>query len=103
MNFKHKNIMKRNMIKAALLAVFAFVAGYGVYTSQKETAMSDLAMANIEALAQDNESGGVEIVCGRNSGPCWMKTGMLCFVGEAHDYACQFVGYTWTSCSSLCN
>ena len=49
MNFKHKNIMKRNMIKVALFAVFAFVAGYGVYTSQKETAMSDLAMANVEA------------------------------------------------------
>ena len=42
--------MKRNMIKVALFAVFAFVAGYGVYTSQKETAMSDLAMANVEAL-----------------------------------------------------
>ena len=27
------------------------MAGYGVYTSQKETAMSDLAMANVEALA----------------------------------------------------
>ena len=55
MNFKHKNIMKRNMIKAALFAVFAFVAGYGVYTSQKETAMSDLAMANVEALASGED------------------------------------------------
>ena len=55
MNLKHKNIMKRNMIKAALLAVFAFVAGYGVYTSQKETAMSDLAMANVEALASGED------------------------------------------------
>lgn len=60
--------------------------GKNAITSQKETLMSDLAMANIEALAQDNESGGVEIVCGRNSGPCWMKTGMLCFVGEAQEY-----------------
>ena len=42
--------MKRNIIKAALFAVFAFVAGYGVYTSQKETAMSDLAMANVEII-----------------------------------------------------
>ena len=47
--------MKRNMIKAALFAVFAFVAGYGVYTSQKETAMSDLAMANVEALASGED------------------------------------------------
>lgn len=70
MNLKHKNIMKRNMIKAALLAVFAFVAGYGVYTSQKETAMSDLAMANVEALA-----GGGEVIVGpwycAGSGYCY--------------------------------
>ena len=50
MNLKHKNIMKKNIIRAALFAVFAFVAGYGVYTSQKETAMSDLAMANVEEM-----------------------------------------------------
>ena len=55
MNLKHKNIMKRNMIKVALFAVFAFVAGYSVYTSQKETAMSDLAMANVEALASGED------------------------------------------------
>ena len=48
--FKYEIMMKKNIIRAALFAVFAFVAGYGVYTSQKETAMSDLAMANVEAL-----------------------------------------------------
>ena len=55
MNLKHKNIMKKNIIRAALFAVFAFVAGYSVYTSQKETAMSDLAMANVEALASGED------------------------------------------------
>ena len=48
--FKYEIMMKKNIIRAALFAVFAFVAGYGVYTSQKETAMSDLAMANVEAF-----------------------------------------------------
>ena len=67
MNFKHRNIMKRNIIRVALLAVFAFVAGYGVYTSQKETSMSDLAMANVEALAS-GESGGNHITCYSGSG-----------------------------------
>ena len=56
MNLKHKNIMKKNIIRAALFAVFAFVAGYGVYTSQKETSMSDLAMENVEALARGEEN-----------------------------------------------
>ena len=61
--------MKKNIIRAALFAVFAFVAGYGVYTSQKETAMSDLAMANVEALA------GGEVIVGpwycAGSGYCY--------------------------------
>ncbi|WP_072541457.1 NVEALA domain-containing protein [Bacteroides mediterraneensis] len=95
--------MKKNIFTIFFATAFALVAGYNIYASQQKFELSDLALANVEALAQDYESGGVEIICGRNSGPCWMKTGMLCFVGEAHDYACQFVGYTWTSCSSLCN
>ena len=45
------------------------MAGYGVYTSQKETAMSDLAMANVEALA------GGEVIVGpwycAGSGYCY--------------------------------
>mgnify|MGYP000605219049 CR=1 FL=1 len=91
--------MKKNILKATLVVAFALIAGMNVYNAQQSDVMSDLALANVEALAQDNESGGVEIICGRNSGPCWMKTGMLCFDGEAHDFACGFVGYTWTSCS----
>ena len=54
--FKYEIMMKKNIIRAALFAVFAFVAGYGVYTSQKETAMSDLAMANVEAIGRRRRS-----------------------------------------------
>lgn len=42
----------RQFVKIAFVAIFAAVAGYGVYTSQKSEVMSDLAMANVEALAQ---------------------------------------------------
>ena len=61
--FKYEIMMKKNIIRAALFAVFAFVAGYGVYTSQKETAMSDLAMANVEALARNESSENCERLC----------------------------------------
>ncbi len=44
--------MKKNFIKAAFVAAFASIAGYGVYTSQQKVEMSDLAKANVEALAQ---------------------------------------------------
>lgn len=48
--------MKSNFIKAAFVAAFASIAGYGVYTSQQKVEMSDLAMANVEALANDESS-----------------------------------------------
>ena len=48
--------MKR-VIKLSLVAMFACVAGYGVYQSQKKVSLSALNLANIEALA-NNESGG---------------------------------------------
>ena len=90
MNFKHKNIMKRNIIRVALLAVFAFVAGYGVYTSRKETAMSDLAMANVEALAS-GESGGNHITCYSGSGSSFLCKCSTCtwqYIGTSSRGTC---------------
>ena len=48
--------MKKNIMKLVFASAFALVAGYSVYASQKKVEMSDLTMANVEALAQ-NESG----------------------------------------------
>ena len=50
--------MKKNIIKAAFVAAFASIAGYGVYTSQQKVEMSDLAKANVEALANGEDEGG---------------------------------------------
>jgi len=49
--------MKKNILKATLVAAFALIAGFNVYNSQKPEGMSDLALANVEALA-DGENGG---------------------------------------------
>ena len=38
-------------MKAAFVAAFAVVAGYGIYSNQKADNMSDLMLANVEALA----------------------------------------------------
>lgn len=48
----------KKFLKYAFVAAFVTVAGYGVYTSQKSDAMSDLMLANVEALARD-ESGTI--------------------------------------------
>lgn len=47
----------KKFFKIGFITVFATIAGYGVYTSQKVDAMSDLALANVEALASGEGSG----------------------------------------------
>ena len=49
--------MKKKTMKIAMVAVVAAVAGYVTYQNQaKEIGMSELALANVEALAQDYET-----------------------------------------------
>ena len=54
---KHRKEMKKNILKATLVAAFGLIAGFNVYNSQKSDVMSELALANVEALADDAESG----------------------------------------------
>ena len=42
--------------KVAFVAAFAAVTGYGVYTNQRTETMSDLMLANVEALASGEDS-----------------------------------------------
>ena len=42
-----------NVVKVVFSLAIAFAAGYSVYASQQEKTMSDLALANVEALADD--------------------------------------------------
>ena len=39
-------------MKATLVAAFALIAGFNVYNSKKAEPMSELALANVEALAR---------------------------------------------------
>ena len=41
--------MKKNI----MIAAFAWVAGYSVYQSQQKKQMSDIALENVEALADE--------------------------------------------------
>lgn len=77
--------MKKFSFKVAMVAVVAAVAGIGVYTSQKADAMSDIALANVEALAQSGETPDgrklYEHHCGSDPGTqCkpWGVTGNTC-------------------------
>ena len=46
----------KKIMKIAFVAAFAAVAGYGVYANQQSEAMSDLMLANVEALASGESS-----------------------------------------------
>ena len=48
----------KKMIKIAFVAAFAAIAGYGVYANQKSEVLSDLTLANVEALAGSGEGSG---------------------------------------------
>ncbi len=43
--------MRKNMMKVALVAAVAAMAGYGVYANQTKEMMSDVMLENVEALA----------------------------------------------------
>ena len=48
--------MKKNILKATIVAAFALIAGMNVYNAQQSDVMSDLALANVEALAGSGET-----------------------------------------------
>ena len=46
----------KKLVKITVVVAFAAIAGYGVYVNQKTDALSDLALANVEALAGSGET-----------------------------------------------
>jgi hypothetical protein len=63
-----KKITMKKFLKFAFVAIFVATAGYGVYASQRAEAMSDLALANVEALADPETSSD----CVKKDGSqCW--------------------------------
>ena len=60
--------MKKTM-KAAFVVAVAAVIGYGVYENQQADTMSDIMLANVEALAS-GEGGSGNVYCCGNFGDC---------------------------------
>lgn len=47
--------MYKKVLKATFVAAIAMVAGINVFNAQKPTVLSDVAMANVEALANNED------------------------------------------------
>ena len=72
--------MKKSIFKLVFSSAFVLAAGYSVYASQQNAEMSDLALDNVEALA--NDEGGGMLDCPNG---CLDKTGH-CFCYGYHPY-----------------
>ena len=55
--------MKKNIIKSAMIAVVAIFAGYNMYQSNMNSKnLSDVMLANVEALAQDENNKNYDCI-----------------------------------------
>ena len=59
----------KKIIKLAMVTVVAAVVGMGIYSSQKADVASDIALANVEALAQGEVIIGTP--CRETCINCW--------------------------------
>lgn len=83
----------KKFMKMAFVALFAAIAGYGIYTSQKVVSLSDLALANVEALAFDEVPIDPNKAYGYELQDCLDKEGRI--IGAS----CQQVEDRKASCS----
>ncbi|WP_288895314.1 NVEALA domain-containing protein [uncultured Bacteroides sp.] len=61
----------KKIMKIAFVAAFAAVTGYGVYTNQRTETMSDLMLANVEALASGESDADPNTFYGYKATNCY--------------------------------
>lgn len=58
--------MKKNLVKAIFVVVIVMVSGINMFSTQKSETLSEVALANVEALAADDDtllSKDCEVYC----------------------------------------
>ena len=70
--------MIKRVLKVAFVVAIAMVAGINVYNSQKTEVLSDVAMANVEALAESEKD--------LRPSKCWGSGKVDCFTGDKVEY-----------------
>ena len=82
-------MMKKFSFKVAMVAVVATVAGMGIYSSQKADVTSDIALANVEALANGEYDTPYRVH------PCPSWTGNECKTSNEDRPKCYSLTYCW--------
>ncbi len=72
--------MKKKIIGITIIAAIAIVAGWNVSQSQDMTNLSNLALSNVEALAENESSKNDKALAQKTNGDycCAKKTGNNC-------------------------
>lgn len=65
--------MKRKIFGAALIAAMAVAAGWNFNQSKNEVRLSELALTNVEALAQGESLDQSKSWCCGNNGTCYIN------------------------------
>lgn len=76
--------MKSKFVKVAFIAVIVMMGAINVFNAQKLEVISDITLANVEALANDSESSGID----------WGSHTM-----DHYNSCCRYVGLHSVSCS----
>ena len=95
--------MKKKILSTAFAVVIMAVAGYNVYMNQEKNNLSELALANIEALADPEyniNEGKFGEVCGKKYGVCWIYGGFY-YEGEYTRKVCNFIGLLTEYCNPI--
>ncbi len=78
--------MNKKFIKVAFVAAIAMISGVNVFNAQKVNALSEIALANVEALAQGEiGTGGYTKSTGNCSGPIYYKKWVSCKSGGTEE------------------
>lgn len=74
--------MKR-IIGITLIAIIAVTVGWNFSQNQNKVELSELALANVEALA-NNEDDGVSRPCPESGGTCIVEVGSTVMIQSGH-------------------
>lgn len=68
--------MKKKLLKKCFVTAIAMVSGINVFNAQKTEALSDVALANVEALVGDESSTETTWSCKGVTGTCKAECGL---------------------------
>lgn len=93
--------MKKKILGIIIVAAIAIIAGHNVFMSDNNVHLSDLVLANVEALAQSGESSDSD-KCGEKSGKCWRRKGECNPAYGIYYDDCEYTGNKSYTCATAC-